>query len=237
MARAAGSRSDGPSTAISANSPGSAEPGCGSMAAGRPGRPATTAGADEQLNLFATLERKPDEPGTERLRQVEPRRPWFRIGRRGRRSTGSRIRGPMARADLLPRSGLATRRPPLGQRHGRRGPCQADPPSLVARRRVPGRPGPRFPLNPPGDPGVLPRSLEVEDGKVSDDRITGRGGPSRRGPARSAGPGPALPGHQAGVPRGSSLHRRPGPLAGLEIAGYEHRLYSAPASTLASSGR
>ena len=52
-------------------------------------------GEDEQLHLFATLERKPDEPATERLRQVEPGRPWFRIWT----PRTSSIRRPRSRSD------------------------------------------------------------------------------------------------------------------------------------------
>ena len=183
-------------------------------------------GQDEQLHLFATLERKPGEPGAERLRQVEPGRPWFRVDAEdvGHPEAEFAVRwreriffpGPAWQLDVprwveAPAGGGLAR--PILRAWWR----DAESRSIRDHEIL---------MNPPGDPGVLPRSLEVEDGKsvtieslvVEDHRVEVQ-------PDQPTQVQPCLV-IRLEFPRDRPYIVDPGRLAGLEIVGYEHRLYS-----------
>jgi hypothetical protein len=183
-------------------------------------------GEDEQLRLFAALERRPGEPGTERLRQVEPQRPWFRLDaedvERPEAAFSVRWReriffpGPAWQLDV-PRwidapAGGGLARPILRA-------WWRDAESRSVRDL-------NLPLNPPGEPGVLPRPLQVEDGKtltvesleVEDHRVETQ-------PDQPTQVQPCLV-IRLEFPKGRPYIVDPGRLTGLDIVGYEHRLYS-----------
>jgi len=183
-------------------------------------------GEDERLQLFATLERKPGEPGPERLQQVKPRRAWFRLDAEDvehpEAAFSMRWReriyfpGPAWHFDV-PRwidapagGGLAK---PILKAWWR------GPETEILRAHA-------FPFNPPGDPGVLPRSREVEDGKtvtieslgIEDHHVEVQPGePLQTQPCLVI---------RLALPENSPYIVDTERLTELKIVGYEHHLYS-----------
>jgi hypothetical protein len=181
-------------------------------------------GDDERLQIFAALEKRPDEPGPERLQQINPGMAWFRLEALDRSETPLSVRwqeqifypGPSWHL-LVPRwvtdpGGVALARP-----------------ILKAWWRAPEtkiQPGPVLAFDSPGSPGELPRSLPIEDGKsvtieslgVEDHHVTLRlGEPALRDSCLVV---------RLEFPKNYPYIIDPKSLTGLQVVGYEHRLYS-----------
>jgi hypothetical protein len=185
-----------------------------------------TQGDDAQLRLFATLERRPGEPGAERLRQVEPRRPWFRLD-------ADDVEHPEAAFSVRWRERIFFPGPAW----------QIDVPRWIGSPTGEGLARPilrawwqdvesRVPrdydiaLNSPGDPGALPRVLEVEEGKaVTIESLEIEDHLVEVQPDQPTQVQPCLV-IRLEYPSGRPYIVDPGRLAELKIVGYEHRLYS-----------
>jgi hypothetical protein len=185
-----------------------------------------TQGDDKQLRLFATLERRPGEPGAERLRQVEPQRPWFRLD-------AEDVEHPEAEFTVRWRERIFFPGPAwqIDVPHWIDAPTGEDLARPILRAWWQDAESRSYrdydlPLNPPGEPGVLPRPLQVEDGKsvtiesldVEDHRVEVQ-------PDRPTQVQPCLV-IRMEFPKGRPYIVDPRRLAGLNIVGYEHRLYS-----------